>query len=85
MFNIKGTFLNKRQTEDSKKGDLVGKRWSNSRIVFRSVGKIFGAVSDQTVGVGVKGCLCLLMECCCLKMCYTCKDTKIFNSVGSRF
>ncbi len=70
MFNIKRAFLNKGQTEDSKKGNLVEKRRSNVRIVFEYVGKIFGAVSDQTVDVGVKGCLCLLMECCCLKMCY---------------
>ncbi len=70
MFNIKRAFLNKGQTEDSKKGNLVEKRRSNVRIVFGYVGKIFGTVFGGTVSVGGKGCLCLLMECCCLKMCY---------------
>ncbi len=61
MFNIKKAFFNKGQTEDSKKGDLVGKRWSNGRIVFRSVGKIFGADSGETVVV------CCFV-CCCLRI-----------------
>ncbi len=61
MFDIKETFLNKGQTENGKKGNLVGKRRSNVRIVFRYVGKILGTVFDGTVGVGGKGCVCLLI------------------------
>ncbi len=61
MFNIKKAFFNKGQMEVSKRGDLVGKLRSNGRIVFGSVGKIFGADSDETVVV------CCFV-CCCLRI-----------------
>ena len=56
------------------KGEIL---WANGRTMLEStlemLCRCFGLVSVETVDVGVKGCLCLLMECCCLKMCYTCQ------------
>ena len=70
MFNIKGTFLNKRQTEDSKKGDLVGKERGVAEVNSTRVGKCF-AKGERSLGfVCCRVCVCLRIKGCCVKMCY---------------
>ena len=66
----RGLFSTKGRRRTAKREIL----WANDGTMLEStlemLCRCFGLVSVETVGVGVKGCLCLLMECCCLKMCY---------------